>query len=207
MVLPIPITETRNIAVEASILAFIARSVKKIHEIIYSSNLKYKKHCTKMENCQVLLQIRSFVYYFTMLGLLPRSSAAVGYSVLLFVPKNPLLFGCTQCNEVVDTPFSINVVFTSSAAFSGVFFTLILVGFKGRNIAPNIAQCNNIPVRWMNSIEVLKYARTKAAQLITLPNIATSLKPYRLARADTKGPEKSNNLIRKVVALLIICEF
>ncbi|KYN41025.1 hypothetical protein ALC56_04618 [Trachymyrmex septentrionalis] len=164
------------------------------------------------ENCQVLVQIRSFVYYFTMLGLLPRSSAAVGYSVLLFVPKNPLLFGCTQCNEVVDTPFPINVVFTSSAAFSGVFFTLILVGFRGRNIAPNMAQCNNIPENCVNhffpnTIEVLKYARTKAAQLITLPNIATSLKPYRLARADTKGPEKSNNLIRKVVASSIICEF
>lgn len=92
-----------------------------------------------------LVQIGSSVYYFTMLGLLPRSSAAVGYSVLLFVPKKPLLFGCTQCNEVVDTHFAINVVFTSSAAFSGVFFTLILVGFKGRNIAPNMAQCNSMP--------------------------------------------------------------
>lgn len=84
-------------------------------------------------------------YYFTILGLLLKSSAAVGYSVLLFVPKKPLLFGCTQCNEVVDTPFPINVVFTSSAAFSEVFFTLILVGFKGRNIAPNIAQFNSMP--------------------------------------------------------------
>lgn len=97
----------------------------------------------KKNDCQVLVQIGFSVYYFAMLGLLPRSSAAVGYSVLLFVPKKPLLFGCVQCNEVVDTHFA--VVFTSSAAFSGVFFTLILVGFKGRNIAPNMAQCNSIP--------------------------------------------------------------
>lgn len=86
------------------------------------------------------------VYYFIILGLLLKSSAAVGYSVLLFVPKKPLLFGCTQCNEVVDTPFPINAVFTSSAAFSEVFFTLILVGFKGRNNAPNIAQFNSMPI-------------------------------------------------------------
>lgn len=105
----------------------------------------WKNWRVKKSDCQVLLQIGSFVYYFTILGLLPRSSAAVGYSVLLFVPKKPLLFGCTQCNEVVDTHFVINVVFTSSAAFSGVFFTLILVGFKGRNIAPNMAQCNSMP--------------------------------------------------------------
>lgn len=43
-------------------------------------------------------------------------------------------------------------------------------------------------------MEVLKYERTKATQLITLPNIATSLKPYRFARADTKGPEKVNSI-------------
>lgn len=44
-------------------------------------------------------------------------------------------------------------------------------------------------------MEVLKYERTKAPQLMQLPNIATSLKPYRLARADTNGPEKMDNLI------------
>jgi len=44
-------------------------------------------------------------------------------------------------------------------------------------------------------MEVLKYERTKAMQLMTLPNIATSLKPYRLARADTKGPEKIGNSV------------
>lgn len=44
-------------------------------------------------------------------------------------------------------------------------------------------------------MEVLKYERTKAMQLITLPNIATNLKPYRLARADTKGPKQSGNSI------------
>jgi len=82
-----------------------------------------------------------------MLGLLPSNSAAVGYSVLLLVPKKPLLLGCTQCKEVVDTPLANNVVFASSAAVSGIFFTLILFGFKGRNIAPNIAQFSSMPVK------------------------------------------------------------
>lgn len=82
-----------------------------------------------------------------MLGLLPSSSAAVGYSVLLLVPKKPLLPGWTQCNEAVDTPLAIKLLFTSKPAFSGVDFTLILVGFSGRNIAPKIAQFNSIPVK------------------------------------------------------------
>lgn len=46
MVLPIPITETRNIAVEASMLAFIARSAKKADKKIHF--LKPRKQCTKI---------------------------------------------------------------------------------------------------------------------------------------------------------------
>lgn len=44
-------------------------------------------------------------------------------------------------------------------------------------------------------MEVLKYERTKAQQLTMLPKIATSLKPYRFARADTKGPGKVDNSV------------
>lgn len=48
-------------------------------------------------------------------------------------------------------------------------------------------------------MEVLKYERTKAPQLITLPRIATSRKPYLLANADTNGPVNT--------ATVIACEF
>lgn len=112
-------------------------------------------------------------YYFTMLGLLPSSSAAVGYSVLLFVPKKPLLPGCTQCNDAVETPLAIRLFFTSKSAFSGVDFTLILVGFNGRNIAPNMAQFSNIPaifqpissnVLFLRHFCILRYSLYKVSQ-------------------------------------------
>lgn len=48
MVLPIPITETRNIAVEASMLAFIARSTKKVDK---KSFLKIKETMYKTIYC------------------------------------------------------------------------------------------------------------------------------------------------------------
>lgn len=42
------------------------------------------------------------------------------------------------------------------------------------------------------STDVQKYDKTNAIQLITLPNIATSLNPYLFANVETKGPEKNN---------------
>lgn len=44
-------------------------------------------------------------------------------------------------------------------------------------------------------MDVLKYERTKALQLITLPRIATNRKPYLLANADTNGPV--NMIVKK----------
>lgn len=46
-------------------------------------------------------------------------------------------------------------------------------------------------------MEVLKYERTKALQLITLPRIATNRKPYLLANADTNGPVNMGAMIVK----------
>lgn len=46
-------------------------------------------------------------------------------------------------------------------------------------------------------MDVLKYERTKALQLITLPRIATNRKPYLLANADTNGPVNMGAMIVK----------
>lgn len=104
-----------------------------------------KREWTKNEKEKENKKIHFHFNYFTIFGLLPISWAAVGYSVLLLVPKNPFLFGWTQCNEAVETPLPINVLFASITAFSCVGFILIRVGFNGRNIAPNMAQFNSIP--------------------------------------------------------------
>lgn len=101
-----------------------------------------------------------------MLGLLPKSSAAVGYSVLLLVPKKPLLAGCTQCRDAVDTPFTIKPLFISKPAFSGVDFTLILVGFSGRNIAPKMEQFSNIPAKFAVASCNFSYLRRSIQQTI-----------------------------------------
>ncbi|EZA47788.1 hypothetical protein X777_15221 [Ooceraea biroi] len=91
---------------------------------------------------------------------------------------------------VTKPPTLINILLMTRALTPGKLLT------KPHTIRPMvlpipITETRNIAVEAsMNSMEVLKYERTKAKLLIALPNIATRLKPYRLAKADTKGPEK-----------------
>ena len=46
------------------------------------------------------------------------------------------------------------------------------------------------------STEKLKDESTNAMQLITLPRIATGLKPYLFARAETNGPKEQKIIFK-----------